>query len=596
MNFKKRTHSCGELRKEDAGKKVVLNGWVAVARDLGGLFFLDLRDRKGITQVAVEPETQKELYERARQLKSEYVIWVEGTVRERSNPNPNIPTGLIEIYPDDFGIISKSELPPFEISDDVELSEEIKLRYRFLDLRRPKLQRMMALRNAVYQSTHRFFAENDFIEIETPYFMKSTPEGARDFLVPSRINKGKFYALPQSPQLYKQILMISGYERYVQIVKCFRDEDLRSDRQPEFTQVDLEMSFVDQEDVIETTENYFKRLWKDIKGVDILTPFRRMTYYEAMTRFGSDKPDLRFGWELKDISELVKDSNFKVFSGAVAGGGRVAALNAVGCAKYSRKNIDELTEFAKKYGAKGLAWMKIQDGEVKSPIAKFFDEATLNKIVEVTEAREGDLLLFGSDKFRVCFTTLGALRLHVARKEGLLDDKKDIFEMCWVTDFPLTEYDEDLGRQVAMHHPFTSPNDEDMDLLESDPTKVRAKAYDVVVNGAEVGGGSVRIHDPEMQKKMFKAIGLSEEEAESKFGFLLQALKFGAPPHGGIAFGLDRLTMTLGGTENIRDVIAFPKTTSGLSLMDGSPSYVAEDQLKELGIELIKKPEEDIRS
>lgn len=589
MDFPKRTVGCGQLRPEDSGKEVILNGWIQSRRDLGGLIFFDIRDRNGITQVVIQPEEQPDLAERARVLRQEYVIWGKGKVRMRENPNKNIPTGLIEVLLDDFGIINKAELPPFEIEEGIETSEEIRLKYRFLDLRRPDLQKNLMIRNRMYQITHSFFAENDFIEIETPVMMKSTPEGARDFLVPSRINKGRFYALPQSPQIYKQILMISGFERYMQIVKCFRDEDLRSDRQPEFTQVDLEMSFVDKDDIINMMEEYLARLWKEVLNKDISHPFRRMTYDEALTCYGSDKPDLRFGLEISTITGIVKDSQFKVFSGAVQSGGEVAAINAKGCAAYSRKQIDQLTDHAKKYGAKGLAWIKIDGGEVKSPIAKFLSEEELNGIISETKAEQGDLILIAADSRTRCYTILGALRLELARQTGVFEEVEGKYEFCWVTEFPLLEYDEDQGRNVAMHHPFTMPLEEDIPLMEDSPEKVRAEAYDVVCNGAEIGGGSIRIHDKEIQGKMFALLGLSQEEAEKKFGFLLDALKYGAPPHGGIAFGLDRIVMILSGIDNIRDVIAFPKTTSGLSLMDGSPSYVDEGQLEDLGIALIKK-------
>jgi aspartyl-tRNA synthetase len=589
MIFPKRTKNCGELRKENVGKEVILNGWVARVRDLGGLTFIDMRDRYGITQVVIEPENRPELAERAKEIKSEFVLWIKGKVRLRSNPNKNIPTGLIEVLLDDYGILNKAMLPPFEIDDNIELQEDTRLKYRYLDLRRPSMQKNMMIRNKLYQGAHKYFFENDFIEIETPFFMKSTPEGARDFLVPSRIYKGRFYALPQSPQLYKQILMISGFDRYVQIVKCFRDEDFRADRQPEFTQIDLEMSFVDEDDIMSITEGFMKTLWKEVLDIEIETPFLRMTYKDAMEKYGSDKPDLRFGMELKNISDIVKNSEFKVFSGAVENGGVVAVLNAKGCAAdYSRKKLDELTEFAKKYGAKGLAWMKMQDGQINSPIAKFFNEEELNAIKEKTGLEEGDLLLFGSDKWTTCYTVLGALRLEIAKQTGIMEQVKDEFNFLWVVDFPLFEYDEELKRNVAMHHPFTSPNMEDIDLLDNDTGKARARAYDVVVNGAEIGGGSIRIHDNDVQQKMFKLLGLSEEEAKTKFGFLLDALKYGAPPHGGIALGLDRLVMILTKTDNIRNVIAFPKTTSGLSLMDGSPSTVDEEQLKELGLKITK--------
>jgi len=589
MSFPKRTVTCGQLRENNSGDKVVLNGWVAGVRDMGGLIFIDLRDRYGITQVVILPDEQQELAERAKELKSEYVVWVEGKVRMRENPNPNIPTGLIEVTLSDFGILNKAKLPVFEIDDDIDANEELKLTYRFLDLRRPKLQKKFIIRNQIYQIVHNYFQEHNFLEVETPFLMKSTPEGARDYLVPSRIHKGKFYALPQSPQLYKQILMMSGFDRYVQIVKCFRDEDLRSDRQPEFTQVDLEMSFVEQEDIQEIIEGLFKKLWKEIHDIEIETPFLKMPYNEAMTRFGSDKPDLRFDMEIRTITDIVKDAEFKVFQDTAASDGVVAMINAKGCAGYSRKNLDELTEFAKKYGAKGLTWIKFSDGEVNSPIAKFLSDDIISSIKEVANAEDGDLILAAADKWTTCYTILGALRLEVARREGIIDEVKNQFSFLWVVDFPMFEYDEEEQRYIAMHHPFTSPLDEDISKLDNPSQNLRAKAYDIVCNGAEVGGGSIRIHDNEVQQQIFKLLGLSNEEAESKFGFLLKALQYGAPPHGGVALGLDRLAMILSGTDNIRDVIAFPKTTSGLSLMDGCPSEVDIKQLKELYLKIEKE-------
>lgn len=589
--WKQRTVNCGELHLENESQNIILNGWVATVRDMGMLIFIDLRDRYGITQLVVETDNTPELASRIREAKSEFVIWAEGIVRKRESPNIKIPTGLIEILVSDFGIINKAELPPFEIVDDLATSEELRLKFRYLDLRRPVLQNNFIIRNKLYQITHQYFYANHFLELETPVLMKSTPEGARDFLVPSRINKGKFYALPQSPQIFKQILMVAGYDRYMQIVKCFRDEDLRSDRQPEFTQIDVEMSFVNQDDILNITEGFIVKLWKEILGMEVQTPFKRMSYFEAMSKYGSDKPDLRFGMELNSIKEIVKDSEFKVFADVIALGGEIAALNAEGCARFSRKQIDDLTEFAKRYGAKGLAWIKIENNEVKSPIAKFLSENEMKAIIEKTNAKDGDLILISSDKWTRCYTILGALRLEIAKIEGILSELKGKFSFHWVVDFPLFEHDEESNQYHAMHHPFTSPKIEDLGLLELDLGKVRAIAHDLVVNGAEVGGGSVRIHDSNVQQKMFELLGISNEDIESKFGFLIEALKYGAPPHGGIALGLDRLVMTLAGTENIRDVIAFPKTTSGLSLMDGSPSYVDEAQLQELGVGVLKKAE-----
>ncbi|MBX3044757.1 MAG: aspartate--tRNA ligase [Candidatus Kapabacteria bacterium] len=589
MIFKKRSVNCGQLKTEDVDRKVVLNGWASTVRDLGGLIFVDVRDRFGITQAVFEPEKNPVLAEKAKDIKTEYVVWIEGTVRLRSNPNKNIPTGLIEVVAEDFAIINKADLPPFPIEDGIETSEEIKLKYRYLDLRRPELQRNFIIRNQLYQIVHRYYNENNFLEVETPVLMKSTPEGARDFLVPSRINKGKFYALPQSPQIFKQILMMSGFDRYMQIVKCFRDEDLRSDRQPEFTQVDVEMSFIDREDILEVTEKLFARVWKEVLNIDIELPIRRMSYETAMNNYGSDKPDLRFDMKISHLNDGLKSCDFKVFKDIIESNGLIGAICVKGGAELSRKHLDELTEFAKKYGAKGLAWIKYIDGDINSPIAKFLTDEEKDFIRQTCGAENGDLILISSDKKNRALTILGALRLEVASRIGILDKVKGKYEFLWVLDFPLFEYDDETGRYYAMHHPFTSPMEEDLHLLDTDPSKVRAKAYDIVCNGAEIGGGSIRIHDNQVQKVMFDKLGLSESEIEEKFGFLIKALKFGAPPHGGIALGLDRMVMILAGTDNIRDVIAFPKTTSGLSLMDGSPSEVDISQLNELGVDLIKK-------
>lgn len=586
MKFQKRTEKCGNITSEFIGKEVILNGWVASTRNLGGLIFIDLRDRWGIVQLVIKPEDNSELAERAKVLRSEFVIWAKGIVRKRESINPKIPSGEVEVLLNDFGIINPSELPPFEIENNINVNEELKLKYRYLDLRRSELQNNLFVRNKLYQITHQFFYENEFVEIETPVLMKSTPEGARDFLVPSRNYKGRFYALPQSPQIYKQILMISGFERYLQIVKCFRDEDLRSDRQPEFTQIDCEMSFVEQDDIISLFEKFFKRVWKEILDVDITIPFPRMSYKDAMENYGSDKPDTRFDMKIKTLNSVFENTEFQVFKQTLETNGIIAGINAKGCGNYSRKQIDSLTDFAKKYGAKGLAYLKFANNEVTGSIAKFLSENEINKLKEIFDVEDGDLLLFISDAYTRTYTVLGALRLEIANQLKILDNLKNQYNFLWVIDFPLFEYDEEEKRYVAMHHPFTSPKIEDIEILDKAPSKVRAIAHDIVLNGVEIGGGSIRIHNTDLQQKMFNLMGIEKKEAEDKFGFLLNALKFGAPPHGGIALGLDRLTMLLTGTNNIRDVIAFPKTTSGLSLMDNAPSYVDEKQLKELGLKI----------
>ncbi len=587
MNWKKRTAKCGELNIDHIDKTFILNGWVSNVRNMGGLIFIDLRDRYGIMQLVIEPENNSKLAERSKELKSEFVIWCEGILRKRTSPNPKLKTGAVELLVNDYGIINKSELPPFEIVDDLDTSEEIKLRYRYLDLRRPALQRNFIIRNKVTHIMHRYFEKHEFLEIETPILMKSTPEGARDFLVPSRINKGKFYALPQSPQIFKQILMVAGFDKYVQIAKCFRDEDLRSDRQPEFTQLDLEMSFAEQDDIMTIVEGLIIELWKEVRDVVVTGPFKRMTYEEAMCRFGSDKPDIRFGMEIKDITELVRDTDFKVFNDVLASkNGRIALINANGAANYSRKQIDFLVDYAKKYGALGLSYIKVGNNEVNSPIAKFLSKDVLDNILKMADAKDGDLLLISSAEKYCAYTILGALRLELARQLGIMEKLHNTFSFHWVIDFPLFEYDENEKRFIAVHHPFTAPKNEDIEKLDTAPGEVRANAYDLVVNGAELGGGSVRIHQNIIQQKVFSLLGISEQIADDKFGYLLKALKFGAPPHSGLALGLDRIIMMLVGTDNIRDVIAFPKTTSGLSLMDGAPNNVDMQQLKELGIEL----------
>ncbi|HYF02279.1 MAG TPA: aspartate--tRNA ligase [Patescibacteria group bacterium] len=591
MSFTKRTATCGDFSPEVSGKEVVINGWVDSARNMGGLIFIDVRDRYGLVQAVIEPETQAELAARAKELRSEFVVWISGTVRMRENPNPNIPTGLVEILVSDFGIINRAEVTPFEIKSDIETNEELRLKYRYLDLRRQPMQRNFLVRNQLYQLAHRYFAENNFVEFETPVLMKSTPEGARDFLVPSRIHKGSFYALPQSPQLYKQLLMVAGYDRYMQIVKCFRDEDLRADRQPEFTQIDVEMSFVEADDIMALAEGFTQLVWREVLRQEIETPFKRMTWHEAITRYGSDKPDLRYDLELTTITDIAKGTEFAVFKDAASNGGEIALLNAKGCAEFSRKQLDELTEHAKRYGAKGLAWMKFTADGVNSPIAKFLKEEEIEAFKNAAKAETGDLLLLMADEFERCYTVLGALRIEVAKRSGIFEKVKNKYSFHWVTDFPLLEYSPEENRYVARHHPFTAPKNEDVELLKSKPEAARAKAYDLVINGYEAAGGSVRIHQNDVQQQMFDLLGLSQEEAEAKFGFLLSALKFGAPPHGGIAMGFDRWVMLLVGSDNIRDVIAFPKTASASSLMDEAPSTVAEEQLKELGLQLLKKPE-----
>jgi len=585
----KRTHMCGELRENHVGQNVVLMGWVQKRRDLGGLIFTDLRDRTGIVQVVFGEEINKEAFIKAQELRSEYVIAVIGEVVLREAPNPNLPTGMIEVKGKELRILSESETPPIYIKENLDASEAIRLKYRYLDLRRPDLQRNIIIRHKAAKVVRDFMDENGFLEIETPMLTKSTPEGARDYLVPSRNFPGKFYALPQSPQIFKQLLMVSGFDRYFQIVRCFRDEDLRANRQPEFTQIDIEMSFVDIDDVIDLNERLMKRLFKEILNIDIPTPFPRITYKEAMERYGSDKPDIRFGLELVDISDEVKNSNFKVFKDTVANGGTVRGINAKGCAEFSRKEIDKLEELVKTYGAKGLAWIALKEGEIKSPIAKFLSEEELNAIKNKMQAETGDLLLIVADKPKTVFAALGALRLELGRKLELIGPNNKEFKFLWVTEFPLLEYDEEEERYVAMHHPFTSPMDEDIELLETNPEKVRAKAYDMVLNGEEIGGGSIRIHDTKLQERMFKALGLSMEKAYEKFGFLLEAFKFGPPPHGGLAFGFDRIVMFLTGTDNIKDVIAFPKNQNAACPLTNAPSEVDEKQLDELGITVIEK-------
>ncbi|CAM2789340.1 aspartate--tRNA ligase [Hathewaya histolytica] len=579
----KRTMMCGEARETNVGQKMTFMGWVQRKRNLGSLVFVDLRDRTGILQVVFGEEINGEAFEKADGVKPEYCITVTGELVLRQAANENLPTGKVELKAEEIKILSQSETPPIYIKEDLDAAENVRLKYRYLDLRRPDMQRNLILRHRTTKVIRDFLDQNGFLEMETPMLTKSTPEGARDYLVPSRNYKGKFYALPQSPQIFKQLLMVSGYDKYFQIVKCFRDEDLRANRQPEFTQVDIEMSFVEEDDVISINEKLIQKIFKDILNYDVKLPIERMPYSEAMDKYGSDKPDLRFGMEIKNISDVVEGSEFGVFKNAIENGGSVRAIVAEGCADMGRKQIDKLTEFVKTYKAKGLAWIALKEGEIKSPIAKFFKEEELNNIIEKLSAKTGDLILIVADKNDVVLQSLGALRLEMARQLEILKDNKE-FRFVWITDFPLLEYDEEENRYVAKHHPFTSPKDEDLELLESNPGKVRAKAYDIVLNGEEIGGGSIRIHDTSIQERMFNALGFTKESAWERFGFLLEAFKYGPPPHGGLAYGLDRLIMFLANTENIKDVIAFPKNQNAFCPMSEAPNLVDDKQLKELGI------------
>ena len=585
MQGLKRTHRCAEVTSNEIGSEVTLMGWVQKRRNLGSLIFVDLRDRSGLMQIIFdENDIGTDGFEKAGTLRSEFVIAVTGRVEKRSGAvNEKLKTGTMEVRAFSLRVLSEAATPPFPIEENSQTKEELRLKYRYLDLRRPDIQRNLMVKSRVATLSRNFMAEQGFLEIETPMLGKSTPEGARDYLVPSRIYPGSFFALPQSPQIFKQLLMVSGYDRYFQIARCFRDEDLRADRQPEFTQMDMELSFVDIDDVLEVNEALLKHLWKEILGIDIETPFRRMTWQEAMDRFGSDKPDLRFGMELKDVSDIVKDSGFGVFSGAVANGGTVRGINVKGQAGMPRKKIDALTDFVKGYGLKGLAYLAVlEDGSFKSSFAKFMSEDELHALADAMDAKPGDLLLFAADKYKLAVETLGALRCDLARKLGLIDPSK--FEFLWVVEFPQFEWSEEEQRYTAMHHPFTMPMEEDLPYLDTDLGKVRAKAYDIVLNGCEIGGGSVRIHQDDIQEKMFECLGFTKEQAQEQFSFLLEAFKYGVPPHAGLAYGLDRLVMLMLGLDSIRDVIAFPKVKDSSCLMTQAPAPVDDKQLRELGL------------
>ena len=585
MQGLKRTHRCGELSVANVGETVTIMGWVQKNRNKGGLVFTDVRDRSGIIQVVCEEgTTDAAIIEKAASLRAEYVVAVVGKVEKRSGAvNDKIATGEIEVIPSELRVLSESQTPPFPIEENSKTKEDIRLKYRYLDLRRPDLQRNLRMKSQVMTLTRQFFSDEGFLEVETPMLGKTTPEGARDYLVPSRIHPGSFYGLPQSPQLYKQLLMCSGVDRYIQIARCFRDEDLRADRQPEFTQIDMELSFVDVDDVIEVNEKYLKKLFKEVLDVDVQLPIQRMTWQEAMNRYGSDKPDLRFGMELKDVSDVVKDCGFAVFTGALKNGGSVRGINAKGQGSMPRKKIDKLTAFVKDYGAKGLAYVALQeDGTVKSSFAKFMTDEQMDALVKAMDGEPGDLLLFAADKNKVVWDSLGALRVELAKQLELLD--KNEYRFVWITEFPLLEWSEEQNRFVAMHHPFTMPMEEDIQYIESDPGRVRAKAYDIVLNGNEIGGGSVRIFQDDIQEMMFKALGFTKEQAYSQFGFLLDAFKYGVPPHAGLAYGLDRLVMLMAKQDSIRDVIAFPKIKDASCLMTEAPTPASEKQLEELSL------------
>lgn len=586
MSGLKRSHMCCEVNENMIGQTITVMGWVQRRRDLGKqLIFIALRDRTGLLQIIVDADTSKEVFDKAQNVKSEYVLAVKGIVRARTEKdiNPNMKTGKIEIEVTEFRILSESEVPPFQVEDSVVAKDDLRLKYRYIDLRRPEMLKNIVLRHNVCQSVRKFLDREGFLEIETPMLAKSTPEGARDYLVPSRIHQGQFYGLPQSPQLFKQLLMVSGVDRYFQIAKCFRDEDLRADRQPEFTQIDMELSFVEENDVMSVNERLLKTVFKEALDVDIEIPFKRITYKEAMERYGSDKPDIRFGIELVDLTDIVKGCEFKVFSDAIDAGGSVRAINAKGCGHYPRKQIDSLVELAKTYKAKGLAWISINDdATLKTTLSKFFSNEKLNEIVKTMQGEAGDLILICADKNNIVFDSLGNLRLEISKRQNLTNPKD--FKFLWVTEFPLLEWSEEENRYTAMHHPFTSPMDEDLEIIDTNPSAVRAKAYDVVLNGYELGGGSIRIHTTDVQEKMFKLLGFTQEDARNRFGFLLDAFKYGVPPHGGLAFGLDRIVMLMTGADSLRDVIAFPKVKDASCPLTDAPGYVDNKQLDELGL------------
>jgi len=576
---------CGELNAAHIGQSVVLNGWIQKRRNLGGLIFCDLRDKTGLVQIVFDDKVPQALFDQADTLRSEYVVGIQGKVMERQSKNPDLPTGEVEVFVSDLQIYSGADTPPIYIKDDDNVDENLRLKYRYLDLRKLKMQQNLTFRHHIVKVTREYFDSQGFTEVETPVLIKPTPEGARDYLVPSRVHQGQFFALPQSPQMFKQLLMVGGTDRYYQIAKCFRDEDLRADRQPEFTQIDLEMSFVDVDDVIEIQEGFLKKIMKDVMQIEIETPFPRFSYDEAMERFGSDKPDTRFGFELKKLNDLVTDSDFPVFANALAAGGDVRGISIEGGAeKFSRKDIDKLQDALKHYGAKSLVWIKIGENEISSSINKYFNQEQLKGITNVFSGKPGDLIFIVADKSKIVFDSLGFLRRDIAGKLGILDDQQ--YHFLWVVDFPLFEYDEESKTYSAMHHPFTSPRLEDADLLDKDPDKMKAKAYDIVLNGVELGGGSIRIHDKTLQKKMFAALGLSDEDIDSKFGFLIEAFRYGTPPHGGLAYGLDRLVMLLSGGHSIREVIAFPKNQAAQCMVSEAPGVTSQQQLDELGIKL----------